>query len=50
MTLSGEDIVEASLLKPTKEEHGISLTLEEEAILLGKETEPLQTPGAELAR
>ena len=37
MTLSGNDIVEASLLRPTKEEYGTFPTPEEEAILLGEE-------------
>ena len=37
MTLSGDDIVEASLLKPTEEEHGTSPTPEEEATLLSEE-------------
>ena len=45
----GDDIVKASLLKSTKEECGTSPTLEEEAILLGKETELQQTPGVEPA-
>ena len=39
ITLSRDYIVEASLLKPTKEKHGTSPTLEEEAILMGKEPE-----------
>ena len=34
ITLIGDDIVKASLLKPTKEEQGTSPTLEEKAILL----------------
>ena len=37
-------------LKPTKEEHGTSPNPEEEAILLRKQTEPLQTPGVEPAK
>ena len=37
MSLSWDDIVEVSLLEPTGEEHKTSPTLEEEAILLGKE-------------
>ena len=37
MTLSGDNIVEASLLKHTGEEHGRSPTLEEVAALLGKD-------------
>ena len=49
MTLCGENIAMASLLKPTKEEHGTSPTLEEEATFLGKETEPPQAPGVESA-
>ena len=36
MTLSGDHILDASLLKPTEEEHGTSPTSEEEAILLGE--------------
>ena len=44
MTLNGGDIVEASLLRPTREELGSSLTPEEEAILLGKEDEPSEEP------
>ena len=35
MTLSGNELIEASLLKPTDEEHGASPIPEEEAILLG---------------
>ena len=44
MTLSGDNIVEASLLKPTKEELGASPTLEEEAVLLSKEPETVSLP------
>ena len=44
MTLSRDDIVEASLLKPTGEEHGTCPRLEEEAALLGKEIKPPQVP------
>ena len=46
MTLSGDDIVEASLLKPTGKEHGISSTPEEETAHLGKETELPQVLGS----
>ena len=46
MTLSGDDIIEASLLKPTKEECGTSPTPEEEAILLGKYVGPPDVPGS----
>ena len=44
MTLSRDDITEASLLKDTKEEHGASPTLEEEVILLGKKPEATSLP------
>ena len=44
MTLSRDGIVEASLLKPTKEKHGASPTPKEEAITLGKEPESSKTP------
>ena len=47
LTLSRDDIVEASLLKHTKEECGPSATPEEEDIPLTEETETLQTPGVE---
>ena len=50
MTLSRDNIVKASLLKPTKEECGTSPTPEEEAILFGIETEPPQTPGVKSAK
>ena len=46
MTLSGDDIVKASLLKPTEEECGTTPTLEEEAILLGEEVELQEVPGS----
>ena len=46
MTLSGDDIMEASLLKPIEEEHGTSPTLEEEAILLSKEVVLPNIPGS----
>ena len=36
MTLSGDDIIEASLLKLTEEECGISTRVEEESICLGE--------------
>ena len=41
----GDNIVEASLLRPTREELGPSPTPEEEAALLGKEDEPLEVSG-----
>ena len=44
MTLSGDNIIEASLLRPRKEEHGTSPTLEEEAILLGDNPETTSLP------
>ena len=44
MTLSGDSVVEASLLRPTGEESGPFPTPEEETILLGKEDEPLGVP------
>ena len=46
MTLSGDDIVETSLLKPTGEEHGTSPIPEEEATLLGEEIELPQVSGS----
>ena len=46
MTLSRDDIVEASLLKPTGEEHGTFHTPEEEAALLGKEIKLPLVPGS----
>ena len=46
MTLNGDDITEASLLKPTEGEHGASPTPEEEAVPLGEEPESLETPMA----
>ena len=46
MTLSGDDIVEASLLEPTGEEHGTSPTPKEEAALLVEEIELPQVPGS----
>ena len=46
MSLSGDDIVEASLLEPAGEEHRTSPTLEEEAFLLGQELELLEAPKA----
>ena len=36
MTLKGDDVVGATLLKPSREEYGTSPTPEEEATLLGK--------------
>ena len=44
MTLSGDDIVEASLLKPMGEEPGNTPTLEEGTALLGKKIKPPQVP------
>ena len=46
MTLSGDNMVVASLLKPTGEELGASPTLEEETTLLGEEIKPPQVPGS----
>ena len=46
MTLSGNNIVDASLLKPTGEEHGTSPTPEEEAALLGREVKLPELPGS----
>ena len=46
MTLRGDDIIEASILKPTKEEHGISPTPEEEAVVLGEEVKLPEVPGS----
>ena len=43
MALSKDEIVKASLLRPTGEEDGTSPTPEEEATLLGK-VEPPQVP------
>ena len=45
MTLNGDDIVEASQLRPTVEEPGPSPTPEEEAALMGEEDEPSEVPG-----
>ena len=44
MTLNGDNIVEASLLRPTREELGSSPSPEEEVVLLGKEDGPLAVP------
>ena len=44
ITLSSDDIVEVSLLKPMGEEHGTCLTLQEEATLLGEEIKPPPVP------
>ena len=46
MCLSRDKIEETSLLGPAGEECGTSPTLEEEAILLGEEPEPLDDPEA----
>ena len=46
MSLSADDIVEASCLEPTGEECRTSPTAEEEAVLLGEEPEPLEVPEA----
>ena len=46
MTFNGDDIVEASLLKPTGEEQGTSPTLKEKAALLGKEVKPPEVLGS----
>ena len=45
MTLNGNDIVKAFILRPTREELGPSPTAEEEAALLGKEDEASEVPG-----
>ena len=37
MTLNGDDVMEASLLRPVEEESGPSPTLEEDITLLGEE-------------
>ena len=46
MTLSGDDIVKASLLKPMADEPGRPPTLEEEAGLLGKAMKLPPVPGS----
>ena len=46
MTISGDDIVEASLLRPTKEDPGPSPMPEEEAALLGEGSKEPETPGS----
>ena len=46
MTLSSDDIAEASLLKPMGEEHGTPTTPEEEAVLPGKEIKLPPVPGS----
>ena len=46
MHLSGDDIVEVSLLEPGGEKLWASSTLEEEAVLLGKEFESPENPKA----
>ena len=46
MNLSGDDIVEASLLEPAGEECKTSHTLQEEAILLDEEHELLEATEA----
>ena len=46
MHLSGNEIVEASLLGPTSDKHGTFPTLEEEATILGEEPELPETPKA----
>ena len=46
MTLDGDDIVEASLLRLNGEEPGSSPTPEEEAVLLDEEDEPSEEPGS----
>ena len=45
MTLSSDDIVKVSLLKPTEQEHGTLPSLQE-AALLDKEIKPPQVPGS----
>ena len=44
MSLSGDDIVETTLLGPAGKEHGASLMFEEDAILLEEELESLEAP------
>ena len=44
VSLSGDDIMEASLLQPTGDERGTSPTPEEEAILLGEEVKVPEAP------
>ena len=44
MILSSDNITEASILRPSKEECGASSTPEEEAILLGKEPKATSLP------
>ena len=46
MTLSGDDIVEASLLKPMGDEHATPPTPKKEAAPLGEETKLLPVPGS----
>ena len=46
MTISGDDFVEASLLRPTKEDPGPSPMLEEEAALLDEGSKEPETPGS----
>ena len=46
MTLSEDDIMDASLLEATEEECSTSLTSEEEAILLGKEVKSPKDPSS----
>ena len=48
MTLSGDDIVEASLLRSREEEWGTSLTSEEKAVFLSKEVKPPKVPSSSL--
>ena len=45
MTFNGDDVMEASLLRPVEKELGPSLTLEEETALLGKENGLSGAPG-----
>ena len=48
MTLSSDDIVELSLLKPMGNKHRTPPTLEEEATLLGEEIKLPPVPGSSL--
>ena len=45
MTLSGDNVMEASLLRPAEEELGPSPTPEEETALLGEGDGPSEVPG-----
>ena len=49
MWLDRDEIMEASLLGPTDDGTGVSLTPEEEAVLLGEELEPQQAQEATMS-